>query len=106
MYIAHTLFSELREYTVFAFMEAAGLLLFGVWLKSDIEESWVIALLRKNPKICLKLDALENRKREKKVLPIDLLGGADKLRIYKELLDCGSITQEEFDEKKRQILGT
>lgn len=33
------------------------------------------------------------------------IGDADKLKTYKSLLDSGAITQEEFDEKKRQILG-
>lgn len=32
------------------------------------------------------------------------IGGADKLKIYKELLESGIITQEEFDVKKKQIL--
>lgn len=35
----------------------------------------------------------------------DVIGGADKLKMYKELLDSGTITQEEFDAKKKQILG-
>lgn len=35
----------------------------------------------------------------------DAIGGADKLKMYKELLDSGTITQEEFDAKKKQILG-
>lgn len=30
---------------------------------------------------------------------------ADELRKFKELLDCGVITQEEFDAKKKQLLG-
>ncbi|MBQ4128559.1 MAG: SHOCT domain-containing protein [Ruminococcus sp.] len=30
---------------------------------------------------------------------------ADKLKKYKELLDTGVITQEEFDAKKKQLLG-
>ena len=34
-----------------------------------------------------------------------IIGGADKLKQYKELLDSGTITQEEFDAKKKQILG-
>lgn len=33
-----------------------------------------------------------------------VIGGADKLRLYKELLDCGEITQEEFEKKKKEIL--
>ena len=32
-------------------------------------------------------------------------GEADMLKTYKELLDNGTITQEDFDQKKKQILG-
>ena len=34
-----------------------------------------------------------------------LASSADELKKYKELLDCGIITQEEFDAKKKQLLG-
>ena len=30
---------------------------------------------------------------------------ADELKKFKDLLDSGIITQEEFDEKKKQLLG-
>lgn len=30
---------------------------------------------------------------------------ADEIKKYKELLDMGAITQEEFDQKKKQLLG-
>ena len=30
---------------------------------------------------------------------------ADEIKKYKELLDMGVITQEEFDAKKKQLLG-
>ena len=33
------------------------------------------------------------------------IGGADKLKMYKDLLESGTITPEEFDAKKKQILG-
>ena len=33
------------------------------------------------------------------------LSNADELKKYKELLDSGIITQEEFDAKKKQLLG-
>lgn len=33
------------------------------------------------------------------------ISGADKLKTYKELLESGAITQEEFDAKKKEILG-
>lgn len=32
------------------------------------------------------------------------LSGAEEIKKYKELLDSGIITQEEFDEKKKQLL--
>lgn len=36
---------------------------------------------------------------------IQQTSNADELKKFKELLDSGVITQEEFDEKKRQLLG-
>ena len=33
------------------------------------------------------------------------LGTAEELKTFKELLDSGVITQEEFDAKKKQLLG-
>ena len=37
--------------------------------------------------------------------PIEQVSQADELRKFKELLDEGIITQEEFDAKKKQLLG-
>lgn len=34
-----------------------------------------------------------------------MIGGADKLMKYRELLDAGAISQEEFEAKKKEILG-
>ena len=34
-----------------------------------------------------------------------LINGADRIKIYKDLLDSGAITQEEFEEKKKEALG-
>lgn len=34
-----------------------------------------------------------------------VVGGADEIKKYKELLDSGIITEEEFETKKKQILG-
>lgn len=36
---------------------------------------------------------------------VQQLSPADELKKYKELLDMGAITQEEFDEKKKQLFG-
>ena len=37
--------------------------------------------------------------------PKNNLGAAEELKTYKELLDAGAITQEEYDAKKKQLLG-
>lgn len=37
--------------------------------------------------------------------PAKTVTSADELRIYKDLLDSGAITQDEFDQKKKEILG-
>lgn len=37
--------------------------------------------------------------------PKATLGTAEELKTYKELLDSGVITQEEFEAKKKQLLG-
>jgi hypothetical protein len=37
--------------------------------------------------------------------PKAVVSNADEIKKYKELLDCGAITQEEFDIKKKQLLG-
>ena len=37
--------------------------------------------------------------------PASVGSNADELRKYKDLLDAGVITQEEFEAKKKQILG-
>ena len=36
---------------------------------------------------------------------VQQLSSADEIKKYKELLDSGIITQEEFDAKKKQLLG-
>ena len=56
------------------------------------------------------LQLLMLRQDEKKVEstpiePVTKISDADELKKYKELLDSGIITQEEFDIKKKQILG-
>ena len=39
------------------------------------------------------------------VQPVQQVSAADELKKFKELLDSGVITQEEFDAKKKQLLG-
>lgn len=43
--------------------------------------------------------------RRKRKADRTVLGTAEELKNYKELLDSGVITQEEFDAKKKQLLG-
>ena len=42
---------------------------------------------------------------EKSTNSTQQVSAADELLKFKELLDCGAITQEEFDQKKKQLLG-
>ena len=42
---------------------------------------------------------------EKPIVPSEKSSEADELKKYKDLLDSGVITQEEFDAKKKQLLG-
>ncbi len=35
----------------------------------------------------------------------DEISNAEEIKKYKELLDCGAITKEEFEKKKKQLLG-
>ena len=39
------------------------------------------------------------------IQPVKSISDADELTTYKSLLDDGVISQEEFDQKKKQILG-
>lgn len=51
------------------------------------------------------IERQEQKKEEKPYQVIQNQSNADELKKYKELLDSGVITQEEFDAKKKQILG-
>lgn len=53
-----------------------------------------------NDPISNALDKVENTVQGK-----DKADAAEEIKKYKELLDSGAITQEEYDEKKRQLLG-
>ena len=52
-------------------------------------------------------ELLVNRQQEKKAEPVFVapVDEVDQLRRYKELLDSGVITQEDYDAKKKQLLG-
>lgn len=77
-------------------IEIAGLVFQGMWIKNDISvvaDSPVNEYTTFNPQGYNSTTSYN-----------DVIGGADKLKLYKELLDSGTITQEEFDAKKKQIL--
>lgn len=48
---------------------------------------------------------VDEAKRQKNAPVAVPVSNADELKKYKELLDMGVITQEEFDQKKKQLLG-
>ena len=48
---------------------------------------------------------IEGAKRSKHTQTVVSLSSADEIKKFKELLDSGVITQEEFEAKKKQLLG-
>lgn len=53
------------------------------------------------------LEVIENYRSKKNSanLQVNQISAADEIKKFKELLDMGIITQEEFDAKKKQLLG-
>ena len=82
---------------LFGIVEIAALLFAGMWLKEDAmpaEAAPVNEYATFNPQAVYSAPAASST-----------IGGADKLKMYTDLLDSGTITQEEFDAKKKEILG-
>lgn len=78
-------------------VEIVALLFVGMWIKEDAmpaEAAPVNEYATFNPQSVYSTTAVSST-----------IGGADKLKMYKDLLDSGAITQEEFDAKKKEILG-
>ena len=78
-------------------VEIVALLFAGMWVKEIVapaEASSVNEYATFNPQSVNSTPASSSA-----------IGGADKLKMYKDLLDSGTITQEEFDAKKKEILG-
>ena len=56
--------------------------------------------------ICNRIDAIKKKQLEKATRqPKEHTSAADELLKFKQLLDMGAITQEEYDAKKKQLLG-
>ena len=78
-------------------VEIVALLFVGMWVKEIVappEASPVNEYATFNPQSINSTPASSSA-----------IGGADKLKMYMDLLESGTITQEEFDAKKKQILG-
>lgn len=84
-----------------------------LWILLDIVEAIAVALVGIwNKEFSIPEMAGDNNVFSTAVMPTtqfdpatSKFGGADKIKMYKELLDSGVITQDEFDAKKKQILG-
>ena len=80
--------------------EVAGVLFIGLWIRED-----AISLIdKKEPKVNNVNGVFSQHNTGGGSNPDLLIGGADRLKACKELLDSGVITQEEFEVKKKQIL--
>ena len=75
-------------------VKLVGLIFAGMWIKKTVAESTDDILV--NEQGAFHSQAIGNHA---------ATGGADKLRMYKDLLDSGVITRDEFEAKKKQILG-
>ena len=67
----------------------------------------VVAFVKRSPLIAPIIKDLPSNNEEQPIIikGIQETSNADELKKYKDLLDSGIITQEEFDEKKKQLLG-
>ena len=86
--ITYGYFQDIRTYGVLILtklMQLFGILFASLWLKSE----YIIS------------DSSSSKAAE--AVP-PLVGNADRLKMYKSLLDCGAITEEEFQTKKAELL--
>ena len=80
-----------------ALVEIVAFLFAGLWVKESITSGQTAPVNE--------YATFDPQKYSNPTASNDAIGGADKLKMYKELLDSGTITQEDFDAKKKQILG-
>ena len=86
--VTYGYFQDIRTYGVLILtklMQLFGILFASLWLKSE----YIIS------------DSSSSKAAE--AVP-PLVGNADRLKTYKSLLDCGAITEEEFQAKKAELL--
>lgn len=82
---------------LFGIVEIAALLFAGMWIKEDSTAAQAAPVNEYATFVPQAMHSVPTS--------ASAIGGADKLKMYKDLLDSGTITQEEFDAKKKQILG-
>ena len=94
-YLEDELLSDLR-YLLLSIIYIAIWFLVCLWIKKSTEP---VKIVSENENATLNTQTAD-------VVPTPpvAIGGADQLKTYKELLDMGAITQEEFDAKKKEIL--
>lgn len=83
---------------LFSLVEIGGLILIGLWVK---EHDFVLSKDEPTDEY----SKFDPHAVYSAPLSDTAIGGADKLKMYSELLESGTITQEEFNAKKKQILG-
>lgn len=99
--VVYCVFAGSFVYLLLLLPDIVALVLSGLWLKYDVPP-----IVKAPVKVPVKEYAqLPPQEHSSVASRNDAIGGADKLKIYKELLDSGTITQEEFDAKKKEILG-
>ena len=74
------------------FVTIAGLILTGLWLKNDSSESEATTA------------AINSQAFSRTSVYSSAVSVADKLKAYKDLLDCGAITEEKIKAKKSELL--
>lgn len=100
MWLSYQYFSYfifLWKSMVFNIIEIAALVFVGIWLRKSVVPAMTESVS--------KYATFNSQAVSSVPASGEIIGGADKLKMYKELLDSGTITQEEFDAKKKQILG-
>lgn len=90
----------------FAFMALIGVVLFGISFRKRPDEDYIKHAVDYYTKLNANRVARESKikAREEKVARKEEQKDISQLIKYKELLDAGIITQEEFDKKKQEYL--
>lgn len=82
---------------LFNILRAVALIFMGMWIKNELSP---VEITQNNEYATFNPLSIGTNQANG-----NAIGGADRLKIYKELLDTGTISQDEFDQKKKQILG-